>query len=109
VKKKQQPGKPGPTQVLRPPLVVDNEEEVKTQQRALGRKLGAEKKHLDAQFAAEVLAAIDDRPDVNASALARWLQSKSETKSLPGVTRPGGKAMEHRSLAKKIIRYRMRK
>jgi hypothetical protein len=103
-------GKRGPpTQILRPPLVVDNEDEVKTQQRALGRKLGAEKKHLDAQFAAEARTMIDEHPHEKASTLATWLQGKSETKSLPGVTRPDGKPMERRSLAKKIIRYRMRK
>jgi hypothetical protein len=96
-----------PTQILRPPLVVDNEEEVKTQQRALGRKLGAEKKHLDAQLPAEVSAAIDDGPDVNASALARWLQADPVMKKF--VAHADGEAMQHRSLAKKIIRYRQQK
>ena len=101
-----------PTQVLAPSLVVDNEEAgqvEREQRRALGRNLGAEKKHRDAQFAAEARAMIDEHPHVKASTLATWLQSESETKSLPGVTRRDGKPMEHRSLAKKIIRYRQQK
>jgi hypothetical protein len=99
------PPPPGPTQVLRPPLVIDPD--VVRMQRELDRKAGAEKVHLNAQFPDKVMAAIGDRPDVSHNELARWLQADPVMKKL--VVRPDGEAMKPRSLAKKIARYRRQK
>jgi hypothetical protein len=104
--KTQSDNKPPETHAVLPSLVLDNEEEAKAKQQTLSRNKGAETNRRKAQFAPEAQAMIDRHSHVKPSTLAMWLQSKPETKSLPGVTLPNGEPMEHDSLAKKIGRYR---
>jgi hypothetical protein len=89
--------------------VVGSDEETEAKQRARSRAKAAEKRRRDAQLPTETRTIIDKYPHVKASTLATWLQDRSATRSLPGVTRPDGEPMEPRSLAKKIIRYRRQK
>lgn len=87
MKKKQKRGKPGPTQILEtPPHEETGQAEWQRRQRALGRKLGAEKRHLGAQFTKKDLAAIDDyrrdhpRHANNNTYVAKELQRKPATR-----------------------------
>ena len=97
------------TKCLQPLYVVGSDEETEAKLRARSREKAAEKKRLAAQLPAEARTMIDKYRHVKASTLATWLQGRPATRSLPGVTRPDGKPMAHRSLAKKIMRYRRQK
>jgi hypothetical protein len=100
---------PAQTHTLQPMYVVGSDEEIEAKQRARSREKAVEARRRGTQFAAEARAMIDQHPHVKASTLATWLQTRSKTKSLRGVTLPNGKPMKHPSLAKKIGRYRFRK
>jgi hypothetical protein len=102
-------GKRGPAQVLRPRYVVASDDETVARQRELDRKKAEDKRRAQGRLPDAARTLIDDNKDEKASTLATWLQGKSETKMLAGVTLPNGKPMLVTSLAKKISRYRRQK
>jgi hypothetical protein len=93
MKKKQEPGKPGPTQVLQPGIVRDPDIVVQT------RTDANEKRRLAAQLPNKVLAAIyghlDRHPDASNNDIANWLKGDPEIAPLVAHLKP-------RSLADKI-------
>ena len=119
MKRRKRPPTLPPTQYLRPELMVEEtEDEVLKRRRARGRKIGAERRHLDAQLT-EDLAAIDaDRgrhPNANSTQIAGRLQRNPATavprrKRGKPVLKDGKPVLlTVKVLARKITRARARK